>query len=355
MKRAIAPLLALLLVAACAGDAAGDAAGGGSVGDWCAVATRVDAGEAAFETALDGDVDSVKAGLEAWQTLLDQAAESAPEEILADVKTTADGVDQLAESLERVDYDVSTALAGDDLADLANDMQIATQRVKSYNETACGIVATATGTDQTAESSAGGSEAGGSGADVVYTGDTNSDWCVAARAIEVVTAKADQALADPKTARRFFADVLPEFEALLALAPEEIASEVRVSVEGFRRLADVLAASDYDILNADLSLLDDQAIGSARDVVADYNQQVCGIETDSTDDSTDAAFDPANGTIRDQLIATFVQLGLTEPQAGCLVDSIDFTDPTTADDEAALLEAMQACGVAPSQLGEITG
>ncbi len=345
MKRAIAPLLALLFLVACAGDdgAAGDDAAGGSVGEWCAMATRVEAGERAFESALDGDVDSVKTGLQAWRTLLDQAVKSAPEAILADVKATADGVDQLAKSLERVDYDVNAALAVDDLADLADDMQVATERVKSYDETECGIVASTTGTDQTVPSSAGG---------VVYTGDTNSDWCVSAREIEVVTAEADQALADPETARRFFADVLPDFEALLALAPEQIASEVRVSVEGFRQLEEVLAASDYDILNADLSVLDDDTITSARDVVDDYNEQVCGIEADSADDSADGGFDPANGTIRDQLIATFVQLGLTEQQAGCLVDSIDVTDPKTAGDEAAILEAMQACGVTPSQLAE---
>lgn len=346
MKRAIPPLFALLLVAACGGDGDEDAADTdvqGSAGDWCAVAKRVEAGEDAFETALDGDVESVKAGLEAWRALLDEAAESAPQVILADVNTTADGVDHLAKSLERVDYDVTAALADDDFAGLANDMQIATERVKSYTETECGIVAPAT--NQTSESAAG---------DVVYSGDMDSDWCVAAREIEVVTAEADQALGDPETARRFFADVLPEFEALLAVAPEEIASEVGVSVEGFRRLEELLEAAGFDILNADLGLLDDEVIGSARDVVADYNEQVCGIQPDSGD-SADGSFDPADGTIRDQVIATFVQLGLTEQQAACLVDSIDFTDPNAANDEAAMLAAMQECGVTPSQLAEIDG
>lgn len=360
MKRAIVCLLPLCLLTACGGGD-GDDGRDATPAEWCAVAERVEAGEGDFETALEGDGESVKVGLEAWQNLLDEAAKSAPDEILADVNTTAGGVEQLAKSLADADYDVEVVMQSDDLADLAADMESAAINIKAYNAAECGIVTEqsveTTGTTKTSTITSITSVVDDTTAaeatsvdQVAYTGDTNSKWCVAARELDSIKNDLDAPLSSPEAAEAFFTEILPKFDAALPLAPDEIASEVALAVDGFHKLAEAFSVAGYDILEADLAILDDDLIREANDIIDQYGDQVCGIEIESSDESSAGDFDPTSGTITEQLIAQLMQLGLTEEQATCFVDIADFTDPNFGKDLNAMAELFEQCEIDPTQL-----
>lgn len=364
VKRAIVCLLPLCLLTACGGGDGNDGRDA-TPAEWCAVAELVEAGEGDFETALEGDGESVKVGLEAWQNLLDEAAKSAPDEILADVNTTADGVDQLARSLADADYDVEAVMQSDDLADLAADMESATINIKAYNAAECPIVTEqsveTTGTTNTSTNTSTSTSitsvvddttaAEATSADqVAYTGDTNSKWCVAARELDSIKNDIDAPLSSPEAAEAFFTEILPKFDAALPLAPDEIASEVALAVDGFHKLGEAFSVAGYDILEADLAILDDDLIREANDIIDQYGDQVCGIEIESSDESSAADFDPTSGTITEQLIAQLMQLGLTEEQATCFVDNADFTDPNFGKDLNVMAELFDQCEIDPTQL-----
>ncbi len=365
VKRAIVCLLPLCLLTACGGDD-GDDGRDATPAEWCAVAELVEAGEGDFQTALEGDTESVKAGLESWQSLLDDAAKSAPDEILADVNTTADGVDQLAKSLADADYDVEAVMQSDDLVDLAADMESATINIKAYNAAECGIVteqsvettettntATITSTTSVVDDTTAAEQTAAEATSVdqvAYTGDTNSDWCIAARQLDSITNDIDATLSDPAAAEAFFTEVLPMFDAALPLAPDEIAAEVALAVDGFHQLGDAFSVAGYDILNADLAVLNDASIREANDTIDQYGEQVCGIELGSADESSSNDFDPSAGTITEQLITQLMQLGLTQEQATCFADNADFTDPNFGTDLNAIAELFEQCEIDPTQL-----
>ncbi len=353
MKRAIACLVPLCLFTACEAGS-GDDDGDVTLADWCAVAERVEVGEGEFQTALEGDNDSVRAGLDAWQELLDEAVRSAPDEIRAEVKTTVDGVDQLAQALADADYDVEAVALDEDLTGLAADMQSATTKIKAYNEAECGIV-----TGQTAATTEPDSPSASptvstvdemSADEVVYTGDADSDWCVAARELDLITNDIESALSQPEAATAFFGEVLPKYDAALTVAPAEIATQVAVAVDGFHQLDEAFAVADYDILDADLSVLNDASVAGANDTIDHYGEQVCGIAAGSSDQSSSADFDPSAGTITEQLVALLMQLGLTDVQATCFADNGDFTDPNLGADLDAMADLFELCGVDPTEL-----
>lgn len=128
----IVPMLAL---AACGGD--DDAAS--SQEDWCATAEQIDA-DSVLADAFAGE-DEARAALEEFQSLIDDAAEQAPDEILADVNTVADGTDRLVAILDDVDGDVADLDAGalDGLGSLGAEMTDASARIVEFNVRECGI------------------------------------------------------------------------------------------------------------------------------------------------------------------------------------------------------------------------
>jgi hypothetical protein len=117
-----------------------------------------------------------------------------------------------------------------------------------------------------------------------------------------------------------------------------------------------LIAADYDILNADLSVLDEDGAGQvATENISTYNEQVCGIADD--DDSSDdgSGFETGAGTIREQAVAELVNSGFTQAEAECVFDSFDFTDPDLGSDPSAMIEVFDECGIDLARLAELGG
>jgi len=66
-------------------------------------------------------------------------------------------------------------------------------------------------------------------------------------------------------------------------------------------------------------------------------------------------FDP-DGALRDQFLAYLVTCGFSQPEAACLFDHLDFTDPAVvAGDPGAMMPAFQECHIDADRMAEIGG
>lgn len=359
-KRVWSVVLPMLALTACSGD--DDDAG--SAADWCTIARQV-AGADLAAAAIGDDPASARAAFADLRVLFDRAADAAPDEIHADVDTVAEGVGRIAQIADGVDYDLAAAdeAAMGEIDQTAAELGDASARIAAYTERECGIAAPASATGE-APTTAGpatstststapfvpGSTESGSGP--VFTGDPDSAWCGLARKLEQRDDDLESALlGEPAEVERYIAEYLAEVEAAVDVAPPEIADDVATFVDGVRALDAAFAAAGYDLLRVDLSVISDldAEMNAVSETIEQYDSDVCGIERDeSSDDSSD--IDPTAGSIRDQVIGELVELGMTQEQAGCVFDAIDFTDPNVGDDLGAMLDVFEQCGVDPTEL-----
>jgi hypothetical protein len=160
-------------------------------------------------------------------------------------------------------------------------------------------------------------------------------------------------------------------------APEEIKDDIAVVAQAMADLDEVLSEVDYDFLalsESDLEGLDDPAVEEASDNISNYADENCGTGSDSSDDddssdepedeataepeddvSDDSGdtddFDP-NDSFRQIMVDSFVQAGMTEEQATCIVNGIDMDTLTSGDfDPFAFLDLYEDCGVNLADLG----
>jgi hypothetical protein len=387
MKRCVSffvvPLLAL---AACSGG--DDGSGSVAAEGWCSLAQRVEDSSDRYELSFDSDDETIAAAFEEFATLLDDAKDVAPDEIDDAVETAARGIAEFGDLLGEVDYDLfaldQSALAK--LESMSEEMDTATAKIEAYNLRECGIAADADGSDS--DDSASSAEAPAAPDDladdattdddtgdidlaadettadeVSYTGDPNSDWCVASRELDRESAAFDEVLfADPDILEAALIEMVAMYEAAALLAPPELVDDVAVSLSTIRQFQAALMAAEYDFVNADLSALDgDDANQIANDHIETYNEQVCGIVTDddgAPEDGVDAGendFDAAFGTVREQAIAELVDNGFTEQEASCVFDGFDFTDPDVGDDTNAILGVFESCDIDLTRLAELGG
>jgi hypothetical protein len=200
-------------------------------------------------------------------------------------------------------------------------------------------------------------------------GGTAESWCDFVTESDVVDEIFDSLGADPAETESGLKQVEAFVKRLPNEAPPEIADEAKVVADGAQMLIDAFAAADYNIADADLSFLADSDLetsledaGEGMDV---YTQANCGRpfgETDSSSGDADASddadgdsdFDPANGTLRDQLIAQFESIGLTNDESSCIAANLDFADPAVqSGDIAAMLDVFEECGIGLDRLAEL--
>jgi hypothetical protein len=201
--------------------------------------------------------------------------------------------------------------------------------------------------------------------DVTFVGDSDSNWCVAARDVEAASDQFELAgFGDPEAVEAGLGEMLGAFEFALQFAPPELAFDLEVSFASMQQVDTALAAAEYDFLNADLSILDDVdgSIQEANDRIEQYNQQVCGIPIDDEGDDTTLDedvdgpdFDLTSGTIRQQIIDELVLQGFTADEAECIIDEIDFADPASLDDRDAIIDVFAACEISLERLAELAG
>jgi hypothetical protein len=164
-------------------------------------------------------------------------------------------------------------------------------------------------------------------------------------------------------------------ERLADEAPSEIADDAKVVAENTQRLVDALRDADFEVLDADLSFLGDAEVQARLDTATDgleeYTEAECGrtfsadgetvpdeapADGESGDDSGDADFDPASGTIREQIVGQLETLGLTSVESECIANNLDFSDPAIqSGDFQAMLGVFEICDIGLERLAEIGG
>lgn len=362
--------LLALGITACGGDDAG------SLDDWCDVQERIHAQGSLDAEIESGDPDALRDAYAESRALLDEAARVAPDDVLGDANRLADAADRLDHVLAAVDYDMAAIEADGliDVATIAAEREPALERVQAFNARECGLEPPdgeelAGGTaDDSATADATGDAAAGTGAPGDDTSGTTSDgatgeladseWCVAAREMSAVADALDAVdYTDPTAVEAAVTEFVSKFEEIAPLAPDEIADAVATNLAGAHVLRDALAEVDYDFLIADLSVIAEREAetDAAQDVISSYNETACGIpaDDDETEDTDESAFDPLEGSVRDQVIAELVRAGFTEEEAGCFFDSIDFSDPDAGEDMSAIMEMLDACGIDLMRLMEL--
>ena len=396
-KRVSVLVVAALVLAACGGGDDDASDGTGSTDAWCALAQQIEDQSVEVDGLLDAGGADFSQAMGEFGTLLDQAVAAAPDEIRDAITTIADGTAKFSDLIGDGDDAALDEAALAELEAVSDEMASATEQIEAYNLRECdispgsgsgdsasseqastidseddevastaaqdnvedgtvddGTVDDRTGDDQTGDDD--GAQA------VVFEGDADSDWCVAARDVEAASDRFEViGFGDPEQVEETMGEMLELFEFAKPFAPSELAADVEISFEAFQDVAAALRAADYDFINADLSGLDDLdgSIEAANDRIEQYNVQVCGFDPAGLDD-VDAGddgpgFDPAAGTIREQVIAELVSQGFTAAEAECLFDKIDFDDPELFADTEALIALFSECGIGIERLAELGG
>ncbi len=157
-------------------------------------------------------------------------------------------------------------------------------------------------------------------------------------------------------------EIVPQ---LVAAAPSEVAADVEYLAQYTTDLRSAFEASDYSLFDTDVSFIDQVRNDQVQVNLDEYSVLACG-ETFGDDDRgtaggtvdsvEDGAFDPSGGTIRDQFVGLFTQLGFTAAEAECLADNVDPSDQGVLDgDVEAILALLADCDIPPSRLEELDG
>ena len=207
------------------------------------------------------------------------------------------------------------------------------------------------------------------------SGATAESWCDFADESDVVDDVFDSLGEDPAEVEPGLKRVEGFVQRLEDEAPSEIAADAKVLAEGTQMLIDAFADADYQLLDADLSFMSDSDLEARLDEAGDnidaYTERECGRPFGDSSDSDTApasdtegevdaddtdAFDPANGTLREQLIIQFESIGLSNSEATCIADNLDFSDPAVqSGDIGAMLGVFEDCGIGLDRLAELGG
>ena len=209
----------------------------------------------------------------------------------------------------------------------------------------------------------GGSSSSSSSSSSSPVGATAASWCEFAEESDVVDEVFSSLGANPTELEAGITQVEAFVQRLPDEAPDEIKEPAQKLAKGAQMLVDAMKAADYNILDADLSFMEDPALEADFDTASEkldaYTETNCdrsfsGDAVDSGDDSDD--FDPGDGTIREQLVAQFVSIGLTNEEAECIAEKLDFNDPSVqSGDIAAMLGVFEECGMGLDRLAELGG
>ena len=186
--------------------------------------------------------------------------------------------------------------------------------------------------------------------------DEFAEWCAVAVEVDALSDESDAVdYTDPVAVEEYLDELVPALESAASQAPDEIAEAVATSADIAGQLRDALADADYDMLTADLSLIDelDDERDAAQEAIRAFNAEHCGIEFDDESDDGDDDFSFSDGSLRDQFIGQLVDSGFTLPEAACIFDEMDFSAADSFDDPETLLPIFEACGIDVDRLEEI--
>ena len=183
-----------------------------------------------------------------------------------------------------------------------------------------------------------------------------AEWCVLAADVDELGDQSDSVdYTDPVAVEAYLDELVPALESAADQAPDEIADAAATSADIAGRLRNALADADYDMLVADLSLIDelDAERDAAQQSIRTFNAEHCGIEFDDEVDTDEDDFSFSDGSLRDQFIGQLVSGGFTLREAACIFDEMDFASADSMDDPDALLPIFEACDIDAGRLEEI--
>jgi hypothetical protein len=186
--------------------------------------------------------------------------------------------------------------------------------------------------------------------------DSYAEWCA-------ISVEAEERFGDSNVFSVTDPDLLKaqldELRRLTAQAgevvPDEIADAWATTVQMSRLVQEAIADADYDVLTADFSALADLEADddAADDAIDAFNFEHCGIDI-TPDDDDDDDFDVIDGSLKDQFIGALVDVGFTDDEALCVFGAYDFTAIDTPLEDAAIAAALEACGIPPDRLVELS-
>jgi hypothetical protein len=115
-----------------------DSSGGDSDSEWCQLARDVQAQDDLFSDVDFTDPEAMRTAFENATEVLEDAADSAPEEIQDDVNTSLDAFRQYIEVLEEANFDI-TQIDTASFDEIGADAEEAGARIDAYNERVCGL------------------------------------------------------------------------------------------------------------------------------------------------------------------------------------------------------------------------
>lgn len=177
---------------------------------------------------------------------------------------------------------------------------------------------------------------------------------------------------DPAMLESSMNELRDRVNELRDVAPSEISGDVDVFADGIVMLVEAFEASDYNILDTDLSFLEDEdldtAMTTASDRIDELSEARCGVSLGTSGSASDADADAADdeqtvddfdlneGSIREQLVAQFVAIGFSTAEAECIANNIDPTSPgILGGDESEVLAIFETCDISLSRLAELGG
>ncbi|MFT5269951.1 MAG: hypothetical protein ACI88C_003397 [Acidimicrobiales bacterium] len=195
----------------------------------------------------------------------------------------------------------------------------------------------------------------------------SDDWCTAANAVENSVSALDTLnFTDPIDVEQGITQSLAVITAAKRLVPSEISADLDQSIEAFTILASAFEDVNWVFLDLDLSIIDrlDAPMELATYNIDSYNFAECGIGLDpgpapviSNDGGGEGDADIAefDGTIRERAVQSLVDGGLSAEEANCILQYLDFTDPTVMSDPSALLAVFADCGISLDRLAQLGG
>ena len=214
------------------------------------------------------------------------------------------------------------------------------------------------GSDETASEDSGG-------------GDTLSadEWCNFNDEVENLNLFGDDAdFTSMEDSIGAFLEIVDEVEDI---APEEIKDDIAVMGEFMADFDEALSEVDYDFFSlteSQLAALDDPAVEEASENISQYAVDNCDVPAGDTDPSDepqveeppeeDAGDDPvdeldptSDDTLREVLVSSFMQSGMTEEQANCFLDKVDLEELASGTfDPLEFLDYYDQCGIDFTQL-----
>ncbi len=159
--------------------------------------------------------------------------------------------------------------------------------------------------------------------------------------------------------------VRDSMQSMLSDAPNEIKGDFAIMLEGMDLMVDIFEDAGGEIFDADLSALaelSDAKYEDASNNIENYLEETCGLDFSESDVDVDDIIsddgnsgygnsDDENITIPNGILDAFKDLGMSDEDADCIVESM-IANGVDAEDASAFFDSLETCGLSMADLAE---